>query len=30
LGGVIDWLKPKAAALTEKWRAEDEAGAGPG
>ena len=30
LGGVIDWLKPKAAALTEKWRTEDEATVGPG
>lgn len=28
LGGVIDWLKPKAAALTEKWQTEDEAGVG--
>ena len=29
LGGVIDWLKPKAAALTEKWQTEDEVRAGP-
>jgi hypothetical protein len=25
LSGVIDWLKPKAAVLTEKWQTADEA-----
>jgi hypothetical protein len=25
LAGVIDWLKPKAAVLTEKWQTADEA-----
>ena len=30
LAGVIDWLKPRAAILTEKWQTEGEAGAGPG
>ena len=25
LAGVIDWLKPKAAVLTEKWQTSDEA-----
>jgi hypothetical protein len=28
LASVIDWLKPKAAALTEKWQTEAEAGVG--
>lgn len=28
LASVIDWLKPKATALTEKWQTEDEAGVG--
>lgn len=26
LAGVIDWLKPKAAALTDKWQTDDEPG----
>ena len=25
LAGVLEWLKPKAAALTEQWQSEDEA-----
>lgn len=25
LSGVIDWVKPRAAVLTEKWHAAEEA-----